>query len=254
LVGNGVTSEIFDGDAYVPFIHDHALIDNDLYDAVFTTCKGVYYNATGACLALLDQVDKQVEDLNVYNIYENCYGLTQKSSKVSPLVSRPLHDVFYRIQTKVRETVGEQVPCIDTTRAYNWLNQQSVRTATHTLPTTQWTWEICTDAIDYTRVYATMIPIYQQLLAAGYRVLVYSGDTDLCVPFTGSEAWTRSLKLPIQANWRPWNVDKQVAGYVKVYSGGLTYATIKGAGHTVPEYKPPQALHFFDRFLSNQPF
>lgn len=41
-----------------------------------------------------------------------------------------------------------------------------------------------------------------------------SGDHDMCVPFTGSEAWTRSIGYKITDEWRPWYVKGQVSGYV----------------------------------------
>ena len=37
-------------------------------------------------------------------------------------------------------------------------------------------------------------------------MLIYSGDQDLCVPYTGSEAWTSALGLPLKAAWHPWHV------------------------------------------------
>ncbi|KAL6991912.1 hypothetical protein U1Q18_010023 [Sarracenia purpurea var. burkii] len=43
-----------------------------------------------------------------------------------------------------------------------------------------------------------------------------NGDHDMCVPFTGSEAWTRSLGYKIVDEWRPWISDGQVAGYYYV--------------------------------------
>ena len=45
----------------------------------------------------------------------------------------------------------------------------------------------------------------------------------------------------------------QVAGFVKEFKG-LTFLTIRGAGHMVPQYKPAQSLLFFEKFLTNQPF
>nr|KAJ0207874.1 hypothetical protein LSAT_V11C500293590 [Lactuca sativa] len=80
-----------------------------------------------------------------------------------------------------------------------------------------------------------------------------SGDHDMCVPFTGSEAWTRSLGYKvIDDEWRQWDVDEQVAGYLQAYDKNLTFLTVKGAGHTVPEYKPKEALAFFSRWLDGK--
>ena len=41
-----------------------------------------------------------------------------------------------------------------------------------------------------------------------------SGDHDMCVPFTGSQTWTRSMGYKIIDEWRPWTVNDQVAGYI----------------------------------------
>ena len=37
--------------------------------------------------------------------------------------------------------------------------------------------------------------------AAKYRVLIYSGDTDGCVPYVGSEGWTSGLGLTVTNDW-----------------------------------------------------
>lgn len=34
----------------------------------------------------------------------------------------------------------------------------------------------------------------------------------MCVPFTGTQAWTRSLGYKIVDEWRPWISNDQVAG------------------------------------------
>ncbi|BAT16570.1 Os12g0257000, partial [Oryza sativa Japonica Group] len=78
----------------------------------------------------------------------------------------------------------------------------------------------------------------------------YSGDHDMCVPYTGTEAWTRSLGYGVIDSWRPWHLNGQVSGYTQGYEHGLTFATIKGAGHTVPEYKPQESLAFYSRWLA----
>ncbi|CAI9288277.1 unnamed protein product [Lactuca saligna] len=70
------------------------------------------------------------------------------------------------------------------------------------------------------------------------------GDHDLRVPYTGTEAWTRSLGYKVIDEWRSWKVDDQIAGYTQGYDKNLTFLTVKGAGHRVPEYKPKEALVF----------
>ncbi|GJN06775.1 hypothetical protein PR202_ga24532 [Eleusine coracana subsp. coracana] len=41
--------------------------------------------------------------------------------------------------------------------------------------------------------------------------------------------------------------------YTISYSSNLTFATVKGAGHTTPEYKPKECLEMFSRWISGTP-
>jgi len=53
-------------------------------------------------------------------------------------------------------------------------------------------------------------------LITGYAFfysLFCSGDHDMCVPYTGSEAWTKSIGYKILDEWRPWTSNGQIAGY-----------------------------------------
>jgi len=255
LVGNGVTDEVFDGNAWLPFIYGHSFISDELNAAIYEECGSNIWNATQqSCIDLLDDASDDVDALNIYNVYLDCYlGGQKRDSK--------LYNSMHRVTSRARaakskntsKNVGGEVPCIDSQRAAEWINQDSVRTALNAISVSQQQWMICSDLINYTSIYTTVIPIHQELLQNGYRILIYSGDADMCVPNTGSEAWTDSLNLPLVDDWRPWFLNNQVGGYVRSYQG-LTYATIKGAGHMVPQYRPPQALYFFTQFLNNQPF
>jgi serine carboxypeptidase-like clade 2 len=44
----------------------------------------------------------------------------------------------------------------------------------------------------------------------------------------------------------------QVGGYTVIYKG-LTFATVRGAGHEVPEFQPSRALTLFKSFLEGKP-
>lgn len=54
--------------------------------------------------------------------------------------------------------------------------------------------------------------------------------------------WVRQYSLPVDTRVPP---PPQVAGYVVDYGHGLSYATVKGAGHMVPETNPREALAMF---------
>ncbi|PKI45093.1 hypothetical protein CRG98_034477 [Punica granatum] len=114
-------------------------------------------------------------------------------------------------------------------------------------------WTICADRVDYTTEVDSMLPYHKNLTARGYRALIYSGDHDSVVPFTGTQAWTRSLGYKIVEQWRSWLSNEQVAGYLQAYDKNLTFLTIKGAGHMVPQYKPRESLDFFTRWLDGKP-
>ena len=45
----------------------------------------------------------------------------------------------------------------------------------------------------------------------------------------------------------------QVAGYFERYNGGLTFLTVKGAGHMVPKDRPAHALDMRTAFLDAKP-
>merc|ERR1712086_218560 len=88
-----------------------------------------------------------------------------------------------------------------------------------------------------------LLPLYASLMKK-CRMLIYSGDTDACVPTWGTVDWIDSLNLTVTKAWRPWKsayldgTSKQRAGYVKEYADNFTFATVQGAGHLVPTYKP----------------
>ncbi|XP_073050556.1 serine carboxypeptidase-like 20 [Primulina eburnea] len=134
-----------------------------------------------------------------------------------------------------------------------WLNSEAVRRAIHAEPkSVAGNFELCTDRLKFYHDAGSMIKYHKNLTSRGYRALIYSGDHDMCVPFTGSEAWTRSVGYKKADSWRPWFVNDQVAGYIQVYENNLIFLTIKGAGHTVPEYKPREALAFYSRWLADK--
>ncbi|KAF3452473.1 hypothetical protein FNV43_RR02906 [Rhamnella rubrinervis] len=285
MVGNGVADRKFDGNALVPFAHGMGLISDSIYEEVEAACEGNYYYAqSDICYQKLERVDQAIDGLNIYNILEPCYHrpITEekannykqntsipasfqqlgKTEKPLPVRTRMFGRAWpYRAPVEVgivtlwpqlaaKSVSGVSVPCFNDEIATRWLNDKAVREAIHAEPeSVAGAWDLCTSRIHYNHSGGSMIPYHLNLTMQGYRALIFSGDHDMCVPFTGSEAWTRSLGYKIVDEWRNWISNGDVAGYLQEYDHNLTFLTIKGAGHTVPEYKPQEALHFYSRWL-----
>merc|ERR1712232_1304542 len=88
--------------------------------------------------------------------------------------------------------------------------------------------------------------------AQRYPFLIYSGDADAQIPHTSTEAWTSSLGFLELEPSQPWTLHKYVQGYVTRYEYNFTFATVKGAGHMVPLYRPAAAQAMVSRYIGSQ--
>ncbi|KAE8668752.1 Serine carboxypeptidase 1 [Hibiscus syriacus] len=227
LVGKGVTDDDFDGNALVPFAHGMDFpFNGSLWKEAKNECKGNFYNSlTETCESKLEKVDRNIRELNIYNILEPCYhspetpetfGLPSSFRKLGE-TDRPLAvrtRMFGRAWPIRAPVIDEIVP--------SWpqlLDSLSVQCTEAAIGE----WELCTDNIFYNHDAGSMIKYHKNLTSRGYRELIYSGDHDMCVPFTGSEAWTRSVGYEIVDEWRPWTSNGQVAGYLQGYDHNLTF-------------------------------
>ena len=99
-------------------------------------------------------------------------------------------------------------------------------------------------------------PLYGQLLHRGLKVLIFSGDTDSVCSTIGTQNWLYDIPdIKVLSHWREWSIDPresewQTAGYITKFSGGLTFSTIRNAGHEVPMYRPAEAFHLFSEYLN----
>ncbi|KAH9916737.1 serine carboxypeptidase [Epithele typhae] len=93
------------------------------------------------------------------------------------------------------------------------------------------------------------------LLERGVRTLIYVGATDYICNWIGNERMTLALEWSGQEEFRSkplsvwgWDVG-EVSGLTRS-GGGLTYATIAGAGHMAPYDKPRESLVMANRWLA----
>ncbi|XP_047314440.1 serine carboxypeptidase-like 40 [Impatiens glandulifera] len=241
MIGNAVINEGTDSAGMYDYFASHALISDELGKQIRKTCNFSADEVSIECKKHIDASDANtfhVDGLNIYNIYAPIC----KYSQVTLLPKR----------TSIRNID----PCIDQ-YTYTYLNSPDVQKALNANVTNlTYDWEPCSDVLHYNNpkdYVSTVIPELRELMAGGIRIWIFSGDVDGRVPVTSSEYSIASMKLPIKNEWRPWVFNQEVGGYVQVYKGDLTFATVRGAGHEVPSYEPARALTLIASFLKGKP-
>jgi len=143
-------------------------------------------------------------------------------------------------------------PCIGD-RTTTYLNNVLVKAAIHANASIEWTG--CSGVVDYSRfdLLSSMLPTYSALIAAGLRILVFSGDVDAIVPSVGTRLWLNAFNRTTITPIRNWGIgDGQVGGWTTQFDG-VNFTTIRNAGHFVPETQAERALYMFKNFIANTP-
>ncbi|KAF5197052.1 Serine carboxypeptidase-like, partial [Thalictrum thalictroides] len=271
----------------VQFAHRMGIISDELYESVKKNCREEYVNvdpSNSRCLKDIQAFKEFTSDLNTYHILEP-YCLTEliepdkmKRERIYVEAFPTLDSLGYPANNLVSERPMEGDDSLETNyateiplspplpknpvhecrnygykHAYYWANNLSVQKALHVQQGTVKEWIRCNLDIPYYKEFTNTVSYYIQLSAKGYRSLIYNGDHDMMIPFVGTQEWIRSLNFSIEDEWRPWYVNGQVAGYTRMYSNNLTFATVKGGGHEVPMYKPKECLAMLERWISHNP-
>ena len=271
IVGNGYTDpEVEILPAFLEFAWSHNLYSDRLRNQYLTYCSDSL--STPSCNAILVQINQAVggAGINIYDIYMKCTANSTKEVELengakiksygrnfTPFIR---HLIFNKeIDRKENELKFLQVfndylaitvapPCIDVSASIKFYNKSEVKKALHVDESI--TYDVCSDKISqqYTWGKGSYF-LYDNLIKNKLRIWIYSGDTDLAVPFTGTRRWVDKLKLNVLKEWRSWRInDEMVAGYVVDYDG-LTFLSVRGVGHMVPQYKKAEALHVLNTFL-----
>lgn len=123
-----------------------------------------------------------------------------------------------------------------------YLNLRDVQEAMHVLNKTKSVaWEQCSDYINLnwkTNDFASSsVPLYHKLVNQGIKVLIFSGDTDGICSTQSTQDWVFSIpNTTVKSRWAEWSIHEdderwQTAGYLSKFSGGLSFSTIRNAGH-----------------------
>ncbi|XP_021618105.1 serine carboxypeptidase-like 17 isoform X2 [Manihot esculenta] len=254
ILGNPLTDFKYDLNSRIAYAHQKELISNKLYQSTKKNCKGEYLSpdrSNKLCINNLQAINKTFEQLYLFNIMEpkcSTWNLSSFTRGNELLATMKKLDVL----TQSKHLTNW---CRDFTLFYSyiWANDKNVQSALHVREGTIKEWPRCNLSLWY-KIDVRSSLQYQKLLTnKGHRVLIFSGDQDLAIPYLGTLAWIHTLNLTITDDWRPWLIDDQIAGFVITYSKGkynLTFATVKGGGHTASEIKPKEAFVMIDRWFA----
>lgn len=240
MVGNGVTDDYHDYVGTFEYWWTHGLISDSTYRILRIACDfGSSQHPSVQCFQALRVAVAEQGNIDPYSIYtppcNNTASLRSGLNGRYPWMSRAYD------------------PCTER-HSDVYFNRPEVQKALHANVTgIPYIWKTCSDIVGnyWTDSPLSMLPIYHELINAGLRVWVFSGDTDSVVPLTATRYSIDALKLPTIINWYPWYDSGKVGGWSQVYKG-LTLVTIRGAGHEVPLHKPREAFILFRSFLENK--
>uniref|UniRef100_A0A0E0MF42 Uncharacterized protein n=1 Tax=Oryza punctata TaxID=4537 RepID=A0A0E0MF42_ORYPU len=224
LLGNPVTGEMkFDIASRVPYAHGMAIISDQFYEEI--SIEHILYKK---CIEVFPGPKDNTENRM----------MLEETSKLEHLTAGPPLDCI---------TYGYYL-------SYYWVNRVITREALGIKKGIVNRWVRCHEGdLPYSKDMRSSIEYHRNATTKGYRALIYSGDHDAIIPFLGTQSWVRSLKFPIHDCWRPWHIEGQSAGFTITYANSLTFATVKGGGHTAPEYQPERCYAMFRRWISNEP-
>ncbi|XP_025828780.1 P-(S)-hydroxymandelonitrile lyase-like [Panicum hallii] len=245
MVGNGLINDHTDMTGMFEYWWHHGLISDETLESGLKVCSETsFIHPSRECLEIWAGALEEQGNIDVYSIYTppcdkgSAFELRLKRSRRRAWML-PAYD-----------------PCVDF-HATKYMNLPEVQKAMHANVTgsIEYPWSLCSDPVydNWPETPHSMLPIYKELIAAGLKVWVFSGDTDTVVPLTSTRRSLAALGLPVKTNWYPWYmVPTEVGGWSMEYEG-LTFVTIRGAGHAVPQHRPAQALVLFQHFLQGEP-
>lgn len=151
-----------------------------------------------------------------------------------------------RIKRKTTDKLTWAPPCVDSLGIDRILLDKANRKAL-SIPDKAMEYSMCNanDDFFYDRSTTGSYWVYQKLVPLNrYKIVIYSGDSDPAVPYSGTLYWISKLRselrLPTVDYWRPWYTTtangRQNSGSVWTLSNNFRLVSFKGIGHMAPQW------------------
>jgi len=236
----------------IMFMFGHGQVSIQMFDNIMATCPVANLKSgqglSAACQALIAQMYTDLGGYFTYDLYDNCpsqiYKRKRQHNNIWPYPPFP----------------GPGFPCAGDALPI-WMNLTETKAALNVQADAFWFNADDGDGFSYTPSLPSVLPFYNYVITAtDLRVLIYNGDADPSLNSFVTQAhffnYFAQVGLNQTQTWRPWTLDGQqsMGGYVVKYGDNFAFATIRGAGHMVPEYAPPQAFAMLTAFLGGNDF
>ncbi|CAL9077807.1 unnamed protein product [Musa acuminata var. zebrina] len=254
IIGNALMDDDTDQTGMVDYAWDHAVISDRVYHDVKKSCNFSEENVTKACDDALEEYFAVYDIIDMYSLYAPVCVRPNTSmswSERSYFVEGASPKLFSKYSGWHQKPAGYD-PCVSLYSEV-YFNREDVQEALHANVTKLgYNWTHCSDVITrWNDAPASVLPVIRKLIRGGIRVWVFSGDTDGRIPVTSTRYTLHKLGLKTTREWTPWYDRKQVGGWTIIFDG-LTFVTVRGAGHQVPTFAPRQARQLIHHFLADQ--
>ncbi|XP_024637601.1 serine carboxypeptidase-like 33 isoform X2 [Medicago truncatula] len=227
IVGNPETEDYYDNKGLLEYAWSHAVISDQQYEKAKQVCDFKQSQWSNECNQVMSEVFHDYSEIDIYNIYApSCHSNSTSSVTVTNNVPESFSKVKNDYRLKRMRIFGGYDPCYSTyaEEFFNRIDVQSSFHANNIRENNNIAWKVCKVALRY-------------------------GFTDGRLPVIGTRYCVEALGLPLKSTWRSWYHNNQVGGRIVEYEG-LTYVTVRGAGHLVPLNKPTEALSLIHSFLT----
>lgn len=250
MIGNALMDDDTDQKGMIDYAWDHAVISDQLYQSIKKKCNFSIDNNNDSCNVEMARYFQVYKIIDMFNLYvPTC--VSDNSTKISTMIEGIAPKLFSKYREWHQKPSGYD-PCVGSyTELY--FNRPDVQEALHANVTKiGYKWSHCSYGIHHwSDAPTSTLPIIRKLINGGLRVWVYSGDTDGRIPVTSTRLTLNKLGLNTIQEWKPWYNKKQVGGWTIIYDG-LTFVTVRGAGHQVPTFAPRQAQQIEAHFLAGR--
>ncbi|CAK9875867.1 unnamed protein product [Sphagnum jensenii] len=257
MVGNPDIDNYWDSVGDIDYYYSHAMISVETYKALQQSCNFSDVNCCSQqCDDAFNQAYTEIGNIDYYSINTPACLSSAATAGTAGSSTRPAD--FSRLHRKnpVFSKRAGFDPCSEN-YAEVYFNRPDVQQAIHANISGEipYRWTACSNDLlsNWTDQAWSMIPTYHDLIAAGLRIWVCSGDADSVVPVTSTRYSIEAMLLPIETPWYPWYDQQQQVGGRTVKYGGLTFVTVRGAGHQVPLLQPSRFLQMLTTFIQGNP-